>query len=232
MSRAGPVHRVRALLFDMDGTLVNSIAVVERTWRRFAGRYGLDPAAVLAVCHGRRAGETVTLFASPGMDIEAEVERLTAEEIADVEGVVAIPGARELLAALPRGRWAIVTSASRTLATTRLAVAGLIVPDALVTAEAVVDGKPAPDGYLAAARALGVAAAECLAFEDAPAGLQAARAAGAVVVAVAGAAVAGDRRLHESAPGGWIADFTGLEVVAQPDGSLLVAIAPPVALHT
>lgn len=214
----------------MDGTLVNSIAVVERTWRRFAARHGLDADEVLTACHGRRAAETVALFAPPGLDIDAEAGRLTAEEIADTDGVVAIRGAPELLAALPAGSWAIVTSAGRDLAMTRLEATGLMLPTVLVTAEDVVDGKPAPDGYLAAARALGVAPADCIVFEDAPAGLQAGRAAGAAVVAVAGA-----HAPQGGGPGGWIGDriedYNGIEVAAQPDGSLLVRIAPPTMRH-
>jgi len=234
--RSGPgsAHRVRALLFDMDGTLVNSIAVVERTWRRFAARHGLDADEILAACHGRRAAETVALFARPGLDVDAETGRLTAEEIADIDGVVAIRGAAELLSALPAGSWAIVTSAGRELAMTRLTATGLIVPEVLVTAEDVADGKPAPDGYLAAARALGVAPADCMVFEDAPAGLQAGRAAGAAVVAVAGAHPP-HSSVSGSGPEGWIGDriedYNAVEVAAQPDGSLLVRIAPPTMRH-
>lgn len=225
--RPETAHRVHALLFDMDGTLVNSIAVVERTWRRFADRHRLDPQAVLAACHGRRAAETVALFASPRMDVDAEVRQLTAEETADVEGVVAIPGARELLAALPADRWAIVTSASLGLARRRLEVTGLIIPDVLVTADDVTEGKPAPDGYLSAARALGVRPANCLVFEDAPAGLQAGRNAGASVVGVAGAHPA-----MAAAAGSWIDDLTAVDVKRQADGSLLVSIAPGTRRYT
>lgn len=181
----GRTLHAQALLFDMDGTLVDSTAVVIKIWRRFARRHGLDAEQILAHSHGRRTEETVASVARPGMDIEAEARRITEEEIADDSGIVALPGAAALLAALPRRRWAVVTSASRALATTRLRAAGLPLPDVLICSEDVTRGKPDPACYLAAARALGVAPAQCLVFEDARAGLEAGHAAGMQVVALA-----------------------------------------------
>jgi HAD superfamily hydrolase (TIGR01509 family) len=172
------------VLFDMDGTLVHSTAVVERTWRSFAGRHGLDIAQILAVSHGRRTEETVARFAPAGVDVDAEVRRIVAEEVGDTEGVVAVPGAAQLLAALPVGSWALVTSAGRVLAEARMAAAGLPVPPVVVSAEDVTAGKPSPEGYLTAAGRLGVAPQRALVFEDAEAGLLAALASGARTVVV------------------------------------------------
>ncbi len=173
-----------ALLFDMDGTLVDSTVVVERTWRRFARRHGLDAERILATAHGRRTGETVAGYAPAGVDAAAETARLVAEEVEDVDGIVAVPGAPELLAALPRGRWAVVTSAGRELTHRRMTAAGLPLPPLLISADDVTEGKPSPEGYLAAAAALDVLPAAAIVFEDAEAGLRAAAAAQSPAVVV------------------------------------------------
>ncbi|MBE3014679.1 HAD-IA family hydrolase [Microbispora sp. NEAU-D428] len=173
-----------ALLFDMDGTLVDSTAVVERTWRSFATRHGLDLARILAVSHGRRTEETVAEFAPAGVDVEAEAARLSAQEVADTEGIIAVPGAATLLASLPEGSWALVTSAGRALAEARMGAAGLPVPSVVISAEDVTAGKPSPEGYLAAAGRLAAAPEHTVVFEDAEAGLLAARASGARTVVV------------------------------------------------
>ena len=207
----------RGLLFDMDGTLVDSAAAVDRAWRGFARRHGLDPDQVLAACHGRQAGDTIAAYARAGvpLDVAAETARMLATEVADVEGVVAVPGAAALLAALPRNAWALVTSAYRPLAERRMAAAGLPLPDALITGEQVAVGKPAPDGFLAGARALGLDPRECLAFEDAPAGLVAARTAGCRVFAVATSLVPAEWADEE-----WIPDFTGFQLTGNRAGLL------------
>ncbi|GAA3353227.1 MULTISPECIES: HAD-IA family hydrolase [Saccharopolyspora] len=183
-----------ALLFDMDGTLVDSTTVVERTWHRFARRHGLDGAEILADAHGRRTGETVARHLPAGGDVAAETARLVAEEVADVDGIVQIPGAAELLASLPASRWAVVTSAGRELARRRMAAAGLRLPDVVVSAEDVRQGKPDPEGYSLAARHLGVPPEAAIVFEDAEAGLLSALASGAraVVVGAHGGRVAAD----------------------------------------
>ncbi len=173
-----------AFLFDMDGTLVDSIASANRVWRRWAASHGLDPEIVLRTMHGVRAVETVRRLNVPGMDAEREAEILTLAEIEDVEGIVAIQGAKAFLHSLPADRWAIVTSAPRVLAVRRLAAAGIPEPRVLVTADDVAHGKPAPDCFLLAARSLGVAARDCLVWEDALAGIKAAEAAGAAVMVV------------------------------------------------
>jgi sugar-phosphatase len=189
-----------ALLFDMDGTLVDSTAVVERTWRSFADRHGLEPATILAVSHGRRTVETVAEFAPPDVDVDAEAARLTGQEVADTDGIIEVRGASALLGSLPSGSWAVVTSAGRELALARMTAAGVPVPDILISAEDVTDGKPSPEGYLLAAARLGVAAEQTVVFEDAEAGVLAARASGArtvVVGACATPATAGLARVED-----------------------------------
>jgi mannitol-1-/sugar-/sorbitol-6-phosphatase len=175
------------VIFDMDGTLVDSRAVVERVWRNWASNHGLSADKILAVCHGRRSYETVQMFASEGMDIDRETSELEAAEIADVTGICAVPGAIELLRWIPGADWAVVTSASRELASRRMLAAGLPLPSLLISAEDVTIGKPHPQGYLSAIDRLRARADHCLVFEDAPAGIVAAKAAGCDVVAITAA---------------------------------------------
>lgn len=182
---AGTRIEAEAVLFDMDGTLVDSTSAVERTWRRWAARHGLDSEAILAVSHGRRGAEVAAEFAPVGTDLACEDAWLREAELTEREGIVPVRGAAALLAALPPKRVAIVTSATRELALVRLALAGLPAPDVMVTAEDVTRGKPDPEGYRAAARRLGMEPGQCLVVEDAPAGLRAGRASGARVLAVA-----------------------------------------------
>ncbi len=179
-----PARRFAAILFDMDGTLTDSIAAANRVWTRWSLSHGLDPEKVLPIIHGVRAGDTIRRLNVPGMDVEKETEIVKQAEIDDVEGVVAIEGAAAFLEALPSSRWAVVTSAPRELALRRFAAARLPVPRVLVSAEDVARGKPAPDGFLRAARLLDVAPDKCLVFEDTAAGVAAAEAAGAAVVVV------------------------------------------------
>lgn len=179
-----PGRTFSAFLFDMDGTLLSSILAAERVWARWAERHGLDVAAFLPTIHGMRSVETVRRLGLPGVDPEAEAAAITAEEMLDVEGVHEIAGARALLARLPANRWAVVTSAPRLLALRRLEAAGLPAPPLLIAAEDVVNGKPAPDPFLLGAKRLGVAIADCVVFEDAPAGIAAAEAAGAAIVVI------------------------------------------------
>ncbi|BEV72314.1 MULTISPECIES: HAD family hydrolase [unclassified Paludibacterium] len=199
-----------ALLFDMDGTLVDSSAVVEKVWHGFAARHGLDAAAVMARIPGRKAEESVALLAPPGVDVAAEAARLTAEEVADTEGIVALPGAARLLAALPDHAWALVTSAPRVLAEARMRAAGLPLPAVMICGEEVERGKPDPEGYLKAAQRLKVAPADCVVFEDAPAGLQAGLAAGMQVVALAGTLPSA-----QLADFCWLTDYRDLQLQQQ-----------------
>ena len=173
--------RCSALLFDLDGVLVDSHAVVERACRSWALRHQLDPAMVLRVAHGRRSSDTVKAVA-PHLDATREAAWIDAAELGDVVGLKPVPGAAALLASLPASRWTVVTSCGRALAERRLTAVGLPVPKHIVTSEDVSKGKPAPDGYRLGAQRLGFDAATCVAFEDAPAGIAAARGAGARVI--------------------------------------------------
>ncbi|NTF45715.1 glycerol-3-phosphatase [Rhizobium sp. AC27/96] len=173
-----------AFLFDMDGTVLNSIAVAERVWTAWAERQGIDAASLLATVHGRKAIETITRLDLSGIDPAEEVRLLTQAEIDDVAGVEAIAGAVDFLERLPRDRWAIVTSAPRELARVRLEAAGLPWPPVLIAGEDVQNGKPAPDCFVLAASILGQPIEECLVFEDAPAGIEAGDASGASVLVV------------------------------------------------
>lgn len=173
-----------AFLFDMDGTLVNSIAVVERVWREWAVDNGIEPEAFLQRIHGMRALEVVQREAVPGLDVDEQADMLLQREMDDVNGIVQIPGAAAFLGKLPAGKWAIVTSAARALAERRLAAAGLTPPDVMICAEDVVNGKPDPEGYRKAAEKLGVSPESCVVFEDAPAGIQAGECMGATVVVI------------------------------------------------
>lgn len=173
-----------AFLFDMDGTILNSIEAAERVWSAWARRHGLDVAAFLPTIHGVRGIETITRLQLPGVDPQAEAREIVLAEIDDVDGIEAIAGAARFLASLPEDRWAIVTSSPKQLAIRRLAAAGLPHSKVFITGEDVQNGKPAPDCFLLAAERLGHRIEDCLVFEDAPAGIQAAEAAGASVVVV------------------------------------------------
>jgi sugar-phosphatase len=177
------ILRAKAILFDMDGVLVDSAPAVERVWRKWALEHGLDPADVIDQAHGRRSVETIRVVA-PTMNAEQENVKVEQMEIADKEGVTALAGAAQLLYNLPSDQFAIVTSATRPLAVARLGYAGLPLPKYMVTADDVVNGKPSPEPYLKGAALLGMAPTDCLVFEDTPAGVAAARAAGMRVVAL------------------------------------------------
>ncbi|MEP7454414.1 HAD family hydrolase [Phyllobacterium sp. SB3] len=173
-----------AFLFDMDGTILNSTVAAERVWSKWAEAHGLDVAAFMPTMHGVRAIDTIRRLGLPGVDPEVEAAKITEDEIKDVEGVMALPGAASFLASLPPEKWAIVTSSPLELAKRRLAAAGIPVPATLVTAEDVKIGKPNPDCYLLGARKLGVDASDCLVFEDATAGILAGDAAKADVMVI------------------------------------------------
>jgi mannitol-1-/sugar-/sorbitol-6-phosphatase len=178
------VIRCGAILFDLDGVLMDSRVAVERHWTQWANSRGIDVALVLAEAHGRRTIDTIRAVA-PSLDIEAEAHLLEDGEAVDFDGVTTLPGAAELLEALPSGSWTVVTSGTRALATGRLAHGGLPIPQQLITADDVERGKPDPQPYLAGAAALGLDPAACLVVEDAPAGIQAGKAAGMTVLALA-----------------------------------------------
>ena len=173
----------QAILFDLDGVLVDSTVAVERVWRKWALEHNIDPEHIMDNAHGRRSIETIRSVA-PQLDADRENLRVENMEIEDKEGIVAIPGALELLSSIPPNRFIIVTSATRALATARLQYAGLPVPERLVTADDVAEGKPSPEPYLKGAALLGFAPADCLVIEDTPAGIQAGKAAGMRVIAL------------------------------------------------
>jgi sugar-phosphatase len=173
----------RAILFDLDGVLVDSAECVERTWRKWATDHHLDPERVIAAAHGRRTLETVRMVA-PQLSAEAELATLAASESTTSEGVYEIAGARELLEQLPAAKWAVVTSGIRAVAEFRLRYARLPVPPVMICADEITRGKPDPEGYLTAASRLGYSSVDCVVIEDAPAGIEAARAAGMRVIAI------------------------------------------------
>ena len=171
----------QALLFDLDGVLVDSTPAVERVWSRWAVEHGLDPQEVVRRAHGRPSISTLRELL-PDADHEAENREVERREIEDLEGVVPLPGARELLNALPSGQWTIVTSCTRVLAEVRIHAAGLPVPSRIITSTDIQHGKPHPEPYLKGAALLGFPATECVVVEDAPAGVRAGKSAGARVI--------------------------------------------------
>jgi sugar-phosphatase len=172
-----------ALLFDLDGVLIDSTHAVERVWRQWAIEHGFDPEEAIHRAHGRPSITTIREYL-PDADHEAENREVERREIEDLEGVVALRGARELLSALPPERWAIVTSCTRPLAKVRIRAGGLPEAKHVITSDDIKHGKPAPDPYLKGAAALGFPAAECVVFEDVPAGIRSGKAAGARVLAL------------------------------------------------
>jgi sugar-phosphatase len=172
----------KGILFDMDGILISSIGSVERSWTKWAQMRGVDPAYALKITHGRRAIETLRTL-RPDLDSEAELKVVEDIEITDHDGLRVLPGVMELLAAWPKDRWTVVTSATERLARARLAEAGIPLPKRLVTAETVTHGKPHPEPFVAGAALLGFKPEECVVFEDSASGAKAGRAAGCTVVA-------------------------------------------------
>ncbi|MFC9591567.1 HAD-IA family hydrolase [Streptomyces sp. NPDC056944] len=209
----------RALLLDMDGTLVNSDAVVERCWRRWADRQGLDAAEVLKVVHGRQGYATMAILLPdrPMAENHADNRVMLAEETADLDGVVPVPGAPSFMAAIAELPHALVTSADRALAAARMGAAALRMPETRITAESVGASKPDPEGFLKGAAALGFAPADCVVFEDSEAGIQAGRAAGMRVVGVGPRAAAFAPDVH-------VADLARLRVEPAADGSITLTV--------
>jgi sugar-phosphatase len=173
-----------ALLFDLDGVLVDSGQTIVHYWKLWGDRNGIPLDEILRHAHGRRTAETMRIVA-PHLDADAEAAALDGEEAVDLSMLARIDGASDLIASIPDGAWAVATSGTRIMATNRLAFAGVRPPSVLITSEDVTHGKPNPEPYLAAATALGVDPARCIVVEDAPAGIQAGLSAGARVIGVA-----------------------------------------------
>ncbi|CDR10273.1 HAD-IA family hydrolase [Streptomyces iranensis] len=205
----------RALLLDMDGTLVNSDAVVERYWRIWAAEQGLDPEQVLKVVHGRQGHATMAALL-PDRPVErnlADNRWMLERETTDLDGVVPVPGAAAFMAALAALPHALVTSADEALARARMGAAGLPMPEVRVTAERVGASKPDPEGFLKGAAELGFAPADCVVFEDSEAGIAAGRAAGMRVVGIG-------PRAGAHAPDAHVRDLEQVRIEALPDGTM------------
>jgi sugar-phosphatase len=209
--------RCQAVLFDMDGVLVDSTPVVARVWRKWALERGFDPEKVVRAAHGRTSLDTVRDLL-PHADANAENLEVERRECEDLEGVVPMPGAQALVKSLPTGRWTVVTSATRPLAEVRLRAAGLVIPESLITADDIRHGKPHPEPYQKAAARLGFAASDCVVVEDAPAGIHSGKAAGARVIAFPTTSV---RAELEKAGADWVARNCA-DISAALDGSSLV----------
>jgi mannitol-1-/sugar-/sorbitol-6-phosphatase len=180
---SSPVQvRCKGILFDMDGVLIASLGSVERSWTKWANLRGIDPEYAVRSAHGCRSIETVAKL-RPDLDPEQENQIIEGFEIEDVDGVTVLPGVLDLLSSLPSDRWTVVTSATEPLARVRLKVGGIHVPDRIITAEIVTQGKPHPEPYRAGAALLGLAPEDCLVFEDSTSGVRAGRAAGCTVIA-------------------------------------------------
>jgi sugar-phosphatase len=210
----------RGLLFDLDGVLIDSTPAVARIWTRWALEHGFDPEETVRRAHGRPSITTIRELL-PDADHEAENQKVEQGEIGDTAGVVPLPGTRELLGSLPADRWAIVTSCTRPLAETRLKAAGLPVPRRLLTSNDVKFGKPDPEPYVKGAALLGVAAQNCVVFEDAPAGIRAGKAAGAIVIAFT--TTAPDSELDEAGADFVISGFDAVSVLSD-DGSSVIRL--------
>jgi len=210
----GTRFSARALLFDMDGTLVDSTVSVERVWGNWAESHGVSFAEVAHRMHGRRALDIMRDLVPPGVDPEVEVEIVNHNELVDTDGIVAIRGAAELLASLPRRAWALVTSAQLPLASARMGAGGLSLPEVVVTADDIAVGKPNPACYQLALKRLGLQPDDAIVFEDAPSGLAAGRAAGCRTIAIA-STMPTENLAHED----WLYDLSTLVLESvDPDG--------------
>jgi mannitol-1-/sugar-/sorbitol-6-phosphatase len=208
-----------AILFDLDGVLVDSTGSVEEHWRIWARRRGIDEEKVVAIAHGVRAIEVIRTVA-PQLDAEAELRRLEEEESNDHHLLAAMPGAIDLVRSVPAGRWGVVTSGSRHLAADRLRLVGVPDPPVMVTADDVTNGKPHPEPYLKGAQLLGVSPSDCLVIEDAPAGIRAAHAGGMKVIGMASTYDAS--RLAEA--DAVVKKLTAIQVSANGAGALSVRV--------
>lgn len=204
--------RGKVFLFDMDGTLIDSTELIEEIWHRWADRHGIDGHAVLAKSHGRQAIETIRLFGPEGIDAEAETAWFNEQAAKGTQRIKAVMGAQAFLSKLEPHEWAIVTSANRSLAEDWLAAAGLPQPKTFIAAEDVSRSKPDPEGYRKAAELLGFESTEAIVFEDAQAGMEAGRGAGAKVVGI------GSSNHLAHLADSWIADFCAIQAFREASG--------------
>ncbi len=210
------------MLFDLDGVLIDSTPAVTRAWSSWAVRHGLDPQFVTQYAHGRPSLETIRGLL-PNSDLEYEHAWMEGAEAEDVDGIVPLPGAVELLRALPPDRWTIVTSCTRELAAIRLHAGGLTAPQKMVTCSDVQNGKPHPEPYLKAAKLLGVSPQDCVVVEDVPNGIRAGKAAGARVIAARTTSADADLK---NAGADWIVDNCSRITVVRANQRLTIAIKP------
>lgn len=209
-----------ALLFDLDGVLINSTPAVARVWRQWAIEHKFDPEEVVARAHGRPSLTTIREYL-PHADHQAENREVERREIEDLDGIVPLPGALELLESLPPDRWTIVTSCTRPLAEVRIKAAGLPLPPKLITSNDIHNGKPHPEPFLKGASVLGFPAAECIVFEDVPAGVRAGKAAGGRVIAFTSTVAASE--LH-AAGADWVLHNCGEVQLVGSDSGLTLAL--------
>jgi len=210
----------RGVLFDLDGVLVDSTPAVARVWTIWARKHGFDPEETVRKAHGRPSLATIRELL-PKADHEAENAEVERMEIEDVSDVIPLPGTVELLAALPHDTWTVVTSCTRALALVRLRVAGLPVPARMVTSTDILNGKPHPEPYLKGAQLLGVAAKDCVVFEDAPAGIRSGKAAEARVVAFQ---TTEQDELLRQAGADWIVRNASMVQVGESDGAGVISL--------
>jgi sugar-phosphatase len=212
----------KGVLFDMDGILISSLGSVERSWRTWALSREIDPVAAIHAAHGVRAIETIRKL-RPDLDDEAELKYIEDLEVADNEGLAVLPGVPELLAALPVDRWTVVTSATERLARIRMGVGGIPVPERIITADFVTNGKPHPEPYLRGAEILVLSPTDCVVFEDSASGTKAGRAAGCTVIGTTFS-----HSIEELAAATYlVTDLTGIAVEVLPgDEGLALRFAP------
>ncbi len=213
-----PTFHCSAILFDLDGVLVDSTRSVGRQWRAWAAEHNIAPEKAVEIAHGVRTIEVVRLLA-PHLDGDAEVKNIEQREAEDTDGVAVMPGASKLIESLPDRLWGVVTSGTRYLATSRLRLANLPIPRVLVSAEDVKKGKPDPEPYLTGARLLGFKPADCLVIEDAPAGIRSAHDGGMKVIALTSTYPSSDLMQADA-----IVDRLGRIGVAAQDGKLRIDV--------